>query len=862
MDSLQIKPMTNLNNIPITLTSSAFYLPYLSITLQSIIDTASIENNYDILIIHREISEEKQRCVQAMAEGKDNISIRFVEMAQSLASLDYNFREGYSPESFYRVVMAFVFPNYDKMLYLDCDVIALQDVAELYQIDLDGYLVAAAKDSNGIASTLLDWQGRKSYVLEQMNLDHIDDYFQSGVMLFNLAQIRKELKLNEILDIACAPFIIWGDQDALNIICKNRVKYLDLRWNTIINHKNITLGQLNRVDHPELLRLYLEARQSPAIVHYAGQQPWKKADVDLAEYFWPVARRSPFYETLIERMVLEQNGKSLESEEEQYIPGKVMISALQICKNRILIWAQLQIDKECEKFEFRVRNNDDYIIPSLENALADRCAATLTKCGDDIKNFYIEIPLCAEKMEISFEVVSCLGNITSLPFSCCEYSRLDDRIKNSYYCKHGIVIQRSKTAPNILMVNKSTETELKIYEKAFSVECATDIRRLRKQVIKNRKKLKKPIWLISDRMMSAADNGIALFNYLCEQVGEKADIYFVLSKKSKDFNNVAKIGKVISPDSKEFLITYLSAQFVIFAYVDAPIVYPTKGKKGLRDLLPEYFVYLQHGVIKDDFSHDQNKQLRGINKFVTSAQQERASLLNGTYGYTDSEVILTGLARFDELYKKNCVTMHQEKLIRIAPTWRSQLYGNKWNNQLQMNDYNQHFKRSGYYKFWNSLINDERLLKMMRINGYRGILQLHPVICNQYEDFVENDIFTHDKKTESYAEAVHQTALLVTDYSSAAFDYALCDTPIVYAQFDEDSFYHMQNYEKGYFDYETMGFGPVCYDYESTVNAIIQAIENNCVMEEQYQNRVDDFFAYRDGKNCERIYQEILGLCE
>ena len=57
-----------------------------------------------------------------------------------------------------------------------------------------------------------------------------------------------------------------------------------------------------------------------------------------------------------------------------------------------------------------------------------------------------------------------------------------------------------------------------------------------------------------------------------------------------------------------------------------------------------------------------------------------------------------------------------------------------------------------------------------------------------------------------------------------------------------------------------MGFGPVCDDYETTVQAIIKAIENDCVMEDKYKQRVDNFFAYRDGRNCERIYNEILKL--
>jgi len=107
---------------------------------------------------------------------------------------------------------------------------------------------------------------------------------------------------------------------------------------------------------------------------------------------------------------------------------------------------------------------------------------------------------------------------------------------------------------------------------------------------------------------------------------------------------------------------------------------------------------------------------------------------------------------------------------------------------------------------------------------------------------------------------IASTNLLITHYSSIAFDYVYADIPVIYTQFDKETFYSDHAYKRGYFDYETMGFGPVCYDYESTVQCIIAAIEGGCVMGEQYKKRVDEFFAYHDGKNCERIYNEILKL--
>lgn len=93
---------------------------------------------------------------------------------------------------------------------------------------------------------------------------------------------------------------------------------------------------------------------------------------------------------------------------------------------------------------------------------------------------------------------------------------------------------------------------------------------------------------------------------------------------------------------------------------------------------------------------------------------------------------------------------------------------------------------------------------------------------------------------------------MITDYSSVAFDFAYIKKPLIYYQNDD---YH---YEKGYFDYETMGFGDIIQTEEELIDKIIEYIENNCQMEEKYQKRVDKFFKYTDKNNSKRVYEWIL----
>ena len=129
-----------------------------------------------------------------------------------------------------------------------------------------------------------------------------------------------------------------------------------------------------------------------------------------------------------------------------------------------------------------------------------------------------------------------------------------------------------------------------------------------------------------------------------------------------------------------------------------------------------------------------------------------------------------------------------------------------------------------------------------------------------YIDFNGNNIFKIVKGYADYNKIFKEASLLVTDYSSVAFDFAYLNKPILYTQFDKDTFYKNHLYTKGYFKFEKDGLGPVIYDYEKAVEEIIKYIENDCKIEKKYQERINKFYKYHDQNNCKRVYEEILKL--
>ena len=108
-----------------------------------------------------------------------------------------------------------------------------------------------------------------------------------------------------------------------------------------------------------------------------------------------------------------------------------------------------------------------------------------------------------------------------------------------------------------------------------------------------------------------------------------------------------------------------------------------------------------------------------------------------------------------------------------------------------------------------------------------------------------------------YQTLFNSGSLLITDYSSVAFDFSYLKKPIIYYQYIDD--YHF-DVETGYFKYESMGFGEVCKEEEELVDLIIEYIKNECRMKDEYSRKVDDFYFYHDRNNCERVYKAIKNI--
>lgn len=292
MKTKNIIPAFEKNNIPILLVSSNKFVPFLSIVVISIILHSKDINNYDIIVIENMISSKNKTKLKAIINKYHNFSIRFVAAEQYLKERTFHTAMHITAMTYLRLAIIDIFSNYKKAVYLDCDIVVNKDIAELFNIDIGNNYIGAIQDSvmDGWCNDSLSDQ--KSYNLKVLNLQDNNVYFNGGVLLFNIAELRKSYTTEDLLKIATSYKWRWFDQDILNMICKNHVAYLDNRWNVMCHLIGIPYPEQNSPMHNK----YLFALSDPWILHYAGRTlPCYWTNVHNSHYFWKIAKKSPFY---------------------------------------------------------------------------------------------------------------------------------------------------------------------------------------------------------------------------------------------------------------------------------------------------------------------------------------------------------------------------------------------------------------------------------------------------------------------------------------------------------------------------------------------------------------------------------------
>ncbi len=362
-------------------------------------------------------------------------------------------------------------------------------------------------------------------------------------------------------------------------------------------------------------------------------------------------------------------------------------------------------------------------------------------------------------------------------------------------------------------------------------------------------------WVLMDRDTEAVDSAEHLYRFVRSHHPE-INLFFVLRSDAPDWPRLKAEGFRLLPfNTPQYAAALLNAKYLISSHADA-YVDQRFPKYLFGDMTRHKFVFLDHGVIKDDLSGWLNRHK--IDCFITSTPREFAYVSgDGPFRATKKEVVLTGLPRHDALIRSPAT---DERMIVIMPTWRKSLVGEQ-RGAGNARHRNATFAQSEYAQRWKRLLNAPRLLAAAAAVGYKLVFIPHKNI-EPYVDVFELDRSIEVKRFggESISPLFQSLSLFLTDFSSVAFDIAYLGKPLIYYQFDEEIVFGGGHIGKpGYFDYERDGFGPVCREEEQVLD-LVEAFLSGQSPDPIYRQRADDTFIFRDGRCCERVYDAILAL--
>ncbi len=262
--------------IPIFFSTDDNYVKFLDVAVRSLIKNASRDYKYKIVVLNTGLNADNTSKIKALED--ENFQIEFADISFAVEDLKNKLPNLYhfGLAAYYRLFIQSLYPEYDKILYLDCDIVVAGDISKLYFTDVGENLVAGV-----VEQFILRTPEFSKYTKEAVGVDS-KEYINSGIMIMNLKAFRKH-RIEEKFTYLINKYnfdVIDPDQAYINFLCKGKIKYLDVSWNRT---------PIEDIDC-----------EKPNIVHYAlYKKPWQYDDVFLGEYFWEYAKKSPFYEDIL-----------------------------------------------------------------------------------------------------------------------------------------------------------------------------------------------------------------------------------------------------------------------------------------------------------------------------------------------------------------------------------------------------------------------------------------------------------------------------------------------------------------------------------------------------------------------------------
>lgn len=273
--------MTMKPQIPVFFSTDDSYAPYLAVALNSLIQNASAEFEYRVVILYENLSRRNRETLNRLQ--RPGVRIEYADMTRKRKivadKLSNKLRCDYFTMTIYfRLFIPAMFPEFDKGIYLDSDVVVPGDISRLYAVDLRGNLLGACVDRS-----IQDVAPLTKYVDEAVGVDHTR-YVNSGVLLMDMRALRRVRFEERFLELMHTWHFdsIAPDQDYINAMCFGRIHFLDPAWDVMPDENHADQG-------------------TPKLIHYnLFSKPWRYDGIQYGDVFWRYARDSGYYDELLE----------------------------------------------------------------------------------------------------------------------------------------------------------------------------------------------------------------------------------------------------------------------------------------------------------------------------------------------------------------------------------------------------------------------------------------------------------------------------------------------------------------------------------------------------------------------------------
>ena len=399
----------------------------------------------------------------------------------------------------------------------------------------------------------------------------------------------------------------------------------------------------------------------------------------------------------------------------------------------------------------------------------------------------------------------------------------------------------------------SVKSDLRlIAEKLFSFLAKREIKKLKAQ---NLDQTFSDSWIFMDRPLFADDNAEHLYRYARDTFPEQP-IYYILKKSSSDWNRLEQEGfKLLEFGSQEWKAAVLFSKCVFSSHMNMASTSP----------LPFYFnpyitkknVFLRHGVGVSSNHGWLNR--RKIDLMCVSSKWEVSRLTESdSFVFTDIDVKVTGLARFDSLLSRSNSDTDAQNLFLVMPTWRREFIQIDNSKSGDRSIDIEKFNDSLFAKNWIAFLSNPELKRIADLHNVKFRVMLHANLraligVLNLPDHIE----FHHETGDTFQDALIKSKALITDYTSVHFDMAYINRPSFYMQFDRQSFYDGAFNENSVdFDHKAEGFGPFSENPDDLIISIKSFLDEG--LEDIYFARMNDFFNSRDTQCRQRIMAEAL----